>query len=308
MDGAFGIFTLLIIGATVWTSWMGFTRPRFRDDFIFSPWQILGGRQYYRLVTSGFLHIGWGHLIFNMFSLYVFGSEIEIGFGRHVLLPVYFASILGGSLFSLWLHRHEEDYRALGASGGVCGVIFAAMFLLPGIGIVVWPLPFGIPAWLYAILFIVLSFVAMRSRVGNIGHDAHLGGAIVGLLVTTLLYPRIVVQSPWLYAGVVAITAGLAACAYRWPHFGVIDFGAWRARLRKHRADAALRKRIEDDIFLDETLAKITRCGMKAVSARERRRLRSISKRKSREDKEKLQQKPKTAERPRWVENVNSKE
>ena len=133
MDGAFGIFTLLIIGATVWTSWMGFTRPRFRDDFIFSPWQILGGRQYYRLVTSGFLHIGWGHLIFNMFSLYVFGSEIEIGFGRHVLLPVYFASILGGSLFSLWLHRHEEDYRAWARRGVWChfGDVSAA-----GIGIV----------------------------------------------------------------------------------------------------------------------------------------------------------------------------
>ena len=144
------IFTLLVIGLTVYTSYLGFQRPFFTERYIFVPVRILRDKQYHRLLSSAFLHGGWLHLGLNMFSLYLFGENIEVIFGALSFLTIYFLSILGGSLLSLYLHRHH-DYRALGASGGVCGIIFSSIFLLPGGGIYIIPFPFPIPAWLYAI-------------------------------------------------------------------------------------------------------------------------------------------------------------
>ena len=307
MNGTLAIFTWLIIGVTACASYVGFTRERFLDSFIFSPVRVLRDRQYHRLITSGFLHANWPHLIFNMFSLYSFGGTIEMMFGPHVLLLIYFASILGGGLVSLYLHRHQEDYRALGASGGVCGIVFAAIFLLPGGGVVVWPVPFTMPSWLYAIVFILVSFFGIRSEAGNIGHDAHLGGAIVGLAVATVLYPSIIVQSPLLYAAVVLITAGLVVYAYKRPLYLESGLSDWRALWSERRSGVAAQKRADDDAFLDHALAKIAKSGMGALSASERKRLKAISRQKSRQDKQGLQKAP-AADHLRWVENVESKE
>ncbi len=307
MGGTLAIFTALIIGATVYVSYMGFTRPGFMDDFVFSPVRVLDGREYHRLISSGFLHANWPHLVFNMFSFYAFGTSIEMLFGAQVLLAVYLASILGGSLLSLVLHRHDETYRALGASGGVCGVIFASIFLLPGGAVFVWPLPIAIPSWLFAIMFILVSFFGMQSGIGRIGHDAHLGGAIVGLGVATVFDPSIIRQSPLLYTTVVLMTALLAACAYRWPRHLRLRPAQWRQLYWRRRADAAAKQRVADDIFLDQTLDKIARSGMAALSPRERRRLRTISKRKNRQDKQELQKTP-AADQPKRVENVESKD
>src|SRR3954469_10647660 len=117
------IFVFLIIGATVWISIVGFKNPTFEEGLIFCPEFILADKQYYRLVSSAFLHADWRHLAFNMFSLYAFGVHLEADYGPLTFLAIYFASIVGGSLLALWLHRHHV-YRAYGASGGVCGIIF----------------------------------------------------------------------------------------------------------------------------------------------------------------------------------------
>ena len=132
-------------------------------------------------------------------------------YGPRTLLLIYFSSILGGSLLSLFIHRHH-DYRALGASGGVCGVIFASIFLLPGSSITMFPLPIGIPAYLYAVLFLVGSCIAHRRRSDNIGHDAHLGGAIIGLLVAAALYPKLIFAAPWVIAGVLGLFSIILIC------------------------------------------------------------------------------------------------
>ncbi|PYI89212.1 MAG: hypothetical protein DME26_01700 [Verrucomicrobia bacterium] len=128
-------------------------------------------------------------------------------------LTVYFASVIGGSLLSLYLHRNHE-YYALGASGGVCGIVFASIFLFPGGDVFMMFIPVGIPSWLYAILFLLGEFVGVRTQRTNIGHDAHLGGAIIGLLTTTAYYPEIVTWSPRLYAAVMGLT--LVMFVYFW--------------------------------------------------------------------------------------------
>lgn len=216
MNNPLAIATIAILGITAYISHSAFNNRGMLNAFMFSPDRILRDKEYQRLITSGFIHADWTHLLFNMFSLYSFGSNIELIFGPHIFLLIYIASILGGNLLSLNLHRHH-DYRALGASGGVCGVIFAAIFLLPGGGVVVFPIPFALPSWLFAILFILVSFFGMRGQGGRIGHDAHLGGALCGLAVATALRPRIITQSPLLYFAVVAITGALMIYAYLCP-------------------------------------------------------------------------------------------
>jgi membrane associated rhomboid family serine protease len=149
--------TIGIIAITGVFSVIGFKDQAFVERFIFCPEYILRDKQGYRLVTSAFLHADWQHLIFNMYSFYAFAHRIELRIGIIPLLAIYFASIIGGSLVSLFLHRHHI-YRAYGASGGVCGIIYAYIFLFPGSGIYILPFPAAIPAWIYAVAYLLLSF------------------------------------------------------------------------------------------------------------------------------------------------------
>ncbi|MBI5385239.1 MAG: rhomboid family intramembrane serine protease [Verrucomicrobia bacterium] len=275
------ICTVLIIAVTVASSFQGFRSPAFLERFIFNPAAILRDKEYFRLVTSAFLHADWQHLGFNALSLYLFGRHLEMFFGFWTLLQIYFGAILGGGLLSLFLHRHHE-YRALGASGGVCGVIFASIFLLPGGSLFVFPVPFPIPSWLYAIVFIVASFVGLRRQRDNIGHDAHLGGAIIGLLIATALYPSIVPANLSLYLAVMGLTAGLFA--YLWinplwlpaanPLKPLSEWvGETKDQLERDR-------QLLEDQEMDRLLEKISRAGMDSLNAAERKRLEAISKRK----------------------------
>ena len=171
--------TTIIILLTSVVSYLGFVRPSVRERFIFDSQLILRERQYHRMVSSALLHADPMHLVLNMYSLYAFGSVLERLFESPTLLAIYLASIVGGSTLALVFHR-QHQYRALGASGGVAGIVFAAIFLLPGGRIRMFFPPLVLPAWLYALFFVGASFYGIRSRTGNIGHDAHLGGALVG--------------------------------------------------------------------------------------------------------------------------------
>jgi membrane associated rhomboid family serine protease len=280
-----GIGTIALIVFTLVWSYLGLTDPLFRERYIFSPAYILGGRQYYRLLSSGFLHLNGWHLLFNMMSLYSVGAAIEVslglGLGQIMLFAVFLGSIVGGSLLSLLLHRNDSGYRALGASGGVCGVIFAFVFLFPGTWMSFMFIP--MPSWLYAILFVLVSFVALRNQFGRIGHDAHLGGAIVGLLITTVLYPAIVVWQPVLYAVVMGLSVLLFIDLYRNPFYlpGHNPFrpAYWRKKMSDAQARRQARQELDDQQTLDRLLSKISRSGMESLTALEKRKLKAISKR-----------------------------
>jgi membrane associated rhomboid family serine protease len=280
---------LAIIGLTVYCSYKGFTSRLFLEHYLFSPEPILRYKQFYRLVSSGFLHADWAHLLFNMASLYSFGSQVELLFGPIRFLAIYFASILGGNLLSLILHRNHE-YRALGASGGVCGIIFACIFLFPGTAIRFFLVPIAIPAHIYAVVFMLGSYFGIRSQRGNIGHDAHLGGAIIGLGTTTVLAPSTVSQNPFLYTVIMALSIVLFLFLYKYPvgmhrqeHPNVIKFPGKRLRkqLRKEQTD-----RLKDEKALDRLLNKVSELGIDALTNQERKQLKKISKRKRLKDTE----------------------
>jgi membrane associated rhomboid family serine protease len=147
----------VVIAVTCCFSYQGFRSSWFEQKYIFQPEAILAQGQWYRLVTSGFLHANGWHLVMNMMSLYFFGPVIERFYGPVEFLVIYFAAIIGGDLLSLLVHRHH-DYLAYGASGGVCGIIYAHIFLFPGGSIYLLFVPVGIPSWLYAIGFLAFSF------------------------------------------------------------------------------------------------------------------------------------------------------
>jgi len=264
------ICTYLIIALTIWVSYLGFKSLAFEQKYIFNPEAILAGKEYYRAVTSAFLHSGWPHLIFNMLSLYWFAGPIELGYSRSEFVGIYFGSIVGGSLLSLYVHRHHV-YQAYGASGGVCGVLFAYMLLFPGSHIQIFYLPIAIPAWLYAIGYILYMFYGMQTgKLGNIGHDAHLGGAMIGFLIAAGLHPEAARENLAVFLGV--FISGVLLLIYLWRSPLLLPvstvFHTPFAKNKSGSTSLPIHKRetLETDAILD----KIAKKGIHSLSSEEK--------------------------------------
>lgn len=165
------------------------------DRFSFRPAHVRSGERY-RMLTGGFLHAGWAHLAFNMITLYFFGPYLELVLGSFRFGVLYFGSELAAHALTYMRHRDDLGYAAVGASGAISGVVFAFCLFAPLQPIYIFFIPIGIPAILYAVLFVLFSAYAMREGQegtgARIAHDAHLGGALGGLLLTIALYPSVV--------------------------------------------------------------------------------------------------------------------
>jgi len=274
MNEPIAIYTFAIIAVTVACSLFGFGNRGFVERFIFSPRQVLAGKEYYRLVTSAFLHANFNHLLMNMISLYFFGSALELSVGPWQFLFIYAMAIIGGSLLSLWLHRNHE-YRALGASGGVCGVVFSYIALNPN-GTIYFHLFIPMPAWVYGILFLVGSFIALRRQRDNVGHDAHLGGAIIGLWTTGALQPSAVRENLMWFIILSAIAVALFFYFIKNPMMlPTSAFPGKPARWKEQQSQASPRRRDTGDV--DAVLDKISREGMDSLTDEERSLLKGVS-------------------------------
>jgi membrane associated rhomboid family serine protease len=185
------MLTYLLIGINVLVSFIGFSRMNRGDNmFFFSPSEVSAGRNYQGMVLSHFAHADGGHLLFNMLTLYFFGPVVELDLGALNMLLIYVSAGIFSTLFVYYLHRADPRYRALGASDSVTGIIFAAIVLMPGMDVFFFFVPFPIPAPLFAVGYIVLSTYLMRRGRGHISHEAHLAGAISGLLLAGWLAPE----------------------------------------------------------------------------------------------------------------------
>lgn len=185
--------TLLLIGVTVALSWYCFERPRLLDRLLLWPPAIERQHQYDRFVTHGFVHADWQHLLFNMVTLYFFGREVERLFIPYIgsigFLLFYVSAIVVAMLPTYLRHRHDPNYRSLGASGAVSAVLFVFILVAPWSLIFVFFLP--VPAILYAVMYVGYSVWADRNAHDNINHSAHLAGAAYGVLFTVAMEPGV---------------------------------------------------------------------------------------------------------------------
>jgi membrane associated rhomboid family serine protease len=271
-----GVVGLLLIFLIFLVSFNALRDETFFQKYIFHIEKILIGKDYKRLITSGFIHVSWLHLIMNLYTLYAFSDVLEYRIGYLNFLIVYFSSLLGGSFLSLYIHRNHGDYSAASASGAISGIIFSAIALYPDInvGLII----FYMPGWLFGFLFVLISIYGIKSRLENIGHDAHLGGALAGLIATVLLYPESLMEN----YGTIALI-GIPSLIFifiiiKYPSFLIIPSFSFRSSDKnltfEHRYNS---EKIRKQKELDRILDKIHKKGINSLSKKEKEILNSFS-------------------------------
>lgn len=177
--------TIIIIAANVIISYKGFEDFSFFEKYKFNIGGIKRGEQI-RMFSSAFLHVDMQHLIFNMVTLFFFASSVINEVGTTNFLILYLGSLIGGSLLSYIFHQNHYHYNAVGASGAVTGVLYAAILFQPNMTI-----NFFIPGWMFGVGYLLYSIYGMKSRRDNIGHEAHFGGAIGGFVLAIIFKPEV---------------------------------------------------------------------------------------------------------------------
>jgi membrane associated rhomboid family serine protease len=188
--------TVILIAITAITSILAFNRPGMMDRWMFMPYRIKHRNQWDRFVLSGFIHKDYMHLLFNMFTFYFFGGVVElflrykfgVGLGGILFVLFYILGIVISDLPTYKKHQEDSYYRALGASGGTAATVFASIILMPLSDICF----FGViclPGFILGVLFLIYSYVKGQKGEDNINHDAHLYGAIFGIVFILILSP-----------------------------------------------------------------------------------------------------------------------
>jgi len=191
---------LIIIIANVLVSLKGFSDRSFFEKYKFSIGGIKNG-EFLRHFSSGFLHADYMHLFFNMYALYLFAPIVIKSFNAVFFGLIYVACLGFSSLYSYYYHKNDNNYSAVGASGAVAGIVYSSILLHPNMTLYMFPLPIPIPGYIFGIGYIIYSIYGMKNQFGNIGHSAHLSGAITGYILTLILAPSIIIVHPWLVFG-----------------------------------------------------------------------------------------------------------
>ncbi len=191
------IIVLILIIANVLVSMKGFNDKSFFERYKFQVGPVKQGEKI-RMLTSGFLHVDVSHLLFNMLTLYFFANAVIDHLGNPKFLAIYFGSLLAGNLFALNFHKNEPYYSAVGASGAVMGIVYSSILLNPSMNLYLFFIPIPIPAYIFGVGYLLYSMFGMKNSWGNIGHSAHIGGAIGGYALTLLLYPSAFIEHKWM--------------------------------------------------------------------------------------------------------------
>lgn len=267
---------MILIALNVAVSYKGFKDHVFFDQYKFEVDRILKYKEYQRLLTSGFLHVSWMHLLLNMLSLYLFSSFMgSLGWGS--FLAIYMGSLIGGDLLALLIHREHGDYSSVGASGAVCGIIFASIALFPDSGILLFGL-IPLPGWAYGIGYVAYSIYGIRSQRDNIGHEAHLGGALIGMILAVGLEPGAFANN---YITILIISVPVIVFIYlivAKPRALLIDNHYHKTHTTYFDIDDQYNEeRANKQHELDRLLDKIGRSGIDSLSKKERQRLDELS-------------------------------
>lgn len=272
------LITLSLLLFTIIVSYRGFREPGFIEKYSLNTNAIFFYKDYKRVFTSGFIHANWIHLLFNMVALYAFGGEVEKLTGPWLFLGIYAASLLAGSLLALYINRNVSEYSAIGASGAVTGLIFFNIALFPSGQIGFMFVPMQLPGWLFGTLYMLLSIAGIRNRAGNIGHEAHLGGAIAGVLAAIILFPHTAREHLPVIALLLIIPAVFMYFVLSKPDLLLVEKPFDKNKGVMNHEDKYNTSRRERDRELDRLLDKISSRGINSLSKNEKERLDNLSK------------------------------
>lgn len=189
--------TIFIIAITSIISMYAFSKPLLIEKWVFNSYKIYHRKEYWRILTSGFIHSDYSHLIFNMISLYFFGVFVEgyyqyvFGFfyGSALYIGLYLIGVVLSDAYSLWTYKDYLNFNSLGASGAVSAVVYASILLSPLDKIYIFFIPIGIPGFIYGFIYLIYSSYLAKQSHDNVNHWAHFGGAIIGVVFTIGIYP-----------------------------------------------------------------------------------------------------------------------
>lgn len=193
------MITVIIITITCIVSILCFNGTLNGNKLIFNAYQVWHRKEWYRMLTSGMIHSGWGHLFFNMLTLYFFGRVVEQYFsaafggvlGTVLYVVLYVSALAISSLGDLVKYRDNWNYNALGASGAVSAVLFASILFAPKMGIYIYLIPIPVPGYIFAPLYLLYCWYMAKRNMDNIGHTAHFWGAVYGLLFPIICKPAV---------------------------------------------------------------------------------------------------------------------
>ena len=183
---------ILLIILNIFFSYKGFNDISFFNKYKFNPSYIKRGERI-RYLSSGFLHVDTTHLIVNMFTFYFFADSVIYRVGEMNFLIIYFTSLIFGNILTYRLNKNKLNYNAVGASGAVMGIVYASILLNPSMTLFFFIIP--MPGYLFGIGYLFYSIYSMKKRNDNIGHEAHLGGAIAGFFATLLISPIVLINN-----------------------------------------------------------------------------------------------------------------
>lgn len=205
-----------IIVSNVLLSFIGFKNQSFFKKYQFQMGKIKAGEQI-RMWSSGFLHVDFNHLFINMLSLYFFAGYVVYSLGEMKFLALYLSSLYIGNYLSFLYHNQKNEYTAVGASGAVSGIVYSAVLLYPDMKMLLIFFPIPLPGYIMASIYLIYTIYGMRKQGDNIGHTAHFGGALAGLIATIAFAPSVLISSKFTLL-ILASTLIIAAFIFKWKN------------------------------------------------------------------------------------------
>ena len=276
-----GIIAFFIIIANLCATYLGLISPCFFDKYSFSVYGISQKKEYKRIITSGFLHVNLTHLLFNLVTLFWFSYALESALGMLAFFIIYFVSLTAGNLFALYVYRNHFDYQSASSTAAISGVVFSTLALFPGMKLSLYILPFYIPAWPVAIVYVLYSIYGIQSPKNNTNREAHLAGGIMGIVAATLMFPSKMAVNYFPVLLIIIPTCILLFLIITRPAFLHLErpFPLFQKSNTNHTPDEILyTHKNNKEIELDDILDQINEKGFDSLTKKEIEKLQELSK------------------------------
>jgi membrane associated rhomboid family serine protease len=198
-------FILVFLAAIALISYRAIKDPLLFNRLKFNVSAVENG-EYYRLLTAGFIHVDYNHLFFNGFTLFIFGGNVLYGLGTLNFILLYLISLLMGNGLAYYYHKKNPYYTAVGASGAIMGIVYSSILMFPEMELAFIFFPVPMPAYVFGVGYLIYTLFGIKSQNDGIGHTAHFGGAIGGIICTLVFDPFVFEKSFYTLVLMVVIT------------------------------------------------------------------------------------------------------